>query len=60
MQTKYRIDIIDEKLFMEDFKIMNEKFEVVGYPNGNIEVTFDVNENTTIWMLNNYTYSNYN
>tara|TARA_R100001079_G_C4375987_1_gene121024 strand:- start:247 stop:483 length:237 start_codon:yes stop_codon:yes gene_type:complete len=56
MPTKYRIDIIDEKLFIDDFKKMNEKFEIIGYPNGNIEVTFDVNKNTTKWMLENYTF----
>ena len=56
MPTKYRIDIIDEKLFIDDFRNMNEKFEIIGYPNGNIEVTFDVNKNTTKWMLENYTF----
>ena len=54
MTLKYVIDIIDEKLFIDDFKKMNEKFEVIGYPNGNVEVKFDINKNTTKWMLENY------
>lgn len=56
MTPKYVIDIIDEKLFIDDFRKMNEKFEVIGYPNGNIEVTFNVNKKTTQWMLENYTF----
>ena len=54
MTMRYIIDIVETELFVEQFERMRETFEVLGYPNGNHEVSFEVNERTTQWMLENY------
>lgn len=54
MTWKYIIEIVETELFVEQFEEMKVPFEVLRYPNGYPEVSFEVNEKTTQWMLENY------
>jgi len=52
--THYEIDICYLDQFGEDFKNMKTTFEIVGFPNGNFEVKFEISEKTTKWMIEKY------